>query len=301
MRGAAAVVRALAALALGAPGARAFLGVADTSFVTVVANPAEAANWASQLQRLGAQLAAAQATLQTVEQLRAYVGDPRAAAAAMPDLAELARAIGALEQGGQTAEDLLQAWQAQGGAQRLLGEAALLQAAGAGSSMSVFGSLQPRDASLYAGLAGDADATAALRAQISGEQAARQSLAAELSLAWGRFRAAATESAKQAALAEISQLQSQDQLMEGRRRALVDDLALSDRQGRDAADARSRAADEQLLAQSALLNQAEGARARDAEAGRMATLAKAAAAPAAAADYSGLRLWTTADASGGSP
>jgi hypothetical protein len=48
---------AAAALSLGAPRvARAFLGIADTSFVTVIANPAEAANWASDLERLNDQL-----------------------------------------------------------------------------------------------------------------------------------------------------------------------------------------------------------------------------------------------------
>jgi len=296
-----ALLRAAGALALaGAPEARAFLGVGDTSFVTVIANPAEAANWASQLEKLNGQLVAANATLQTVTLLRAYAGDPRLALAATADLAEVTRALGALASGGQTAEDLLQAWQTLGSAQRLLGEAALLQAAGAGTAMSVFGAPQPRDPALYAGIARDAGAAAGLRGQIAGEQQARRALAEELSLAWSRFKAAPDESTKQAVLSEISQLQAEDQLLDARRRAVLDDFALSDRQERDASSVRSRAADEQLLAESALLGAGVEARARDAQAGRMATLARPAPSPAAA-DYAAIRTWTTADAGGGSP
>ena len=44
---------AAAALSLGAPRvARAFLGIADTSFVTVIANPAEAANSIAKMEKL---------------------------------------------------------------------------------------------------------------------------------------------------------------------------------------------------------------------------------------------------------
>jgi hypothetical protein len=48
---------------LAAPMAQAFLGIADTSFVTVIANPAEAADWAAELESLSNQLAAVQGTL----------------------------------------------------------------------------------------------------------------------------------------------------------------------------------------------------------------------------------------------
>jgi hypothetical protein len=291
---------ATAAAALAAAHAGAFLGVGDTSFVTIIANPAEAANWAAQLEKLNAQLAAASATLQAVATLRAYAGDPRAALAALPDLAQVSRAVDVLASGGQTAEDLLQAWQAEGSAQRLLGEAALLRAAGVAPSMGVFGAEVPRDPSVYARIAGDAGSAAALRGQIAGEQQARRAVASELALAWIRFRAAPDESSKQAVLSEISQLQAQDALMDSRRRAILDDLALSDRQQSENAAVRSRAADEALLAQSGVLNAGAGARARDAEAARMATLAKPPAA-APAADYGGLRVWTTADAAGGAP
>jgi hypothetical protein len=298
--GARLAVWALALASCAAPPARAFLGVADTSLVTVIANPAEAANWAAQLERLNSQLVAASATLEAVSQLRAYAGDPKAALAAVPELADLVRSVGALAAGGQTAEELLQAWQAGGAAQRLLREAALLQEAGAGATMDVFGAARPRDSALYSRLAADAGASSALRGQIAGEQSARRSLAAELSQAWGRFRSAQTESGKQAVLVEISQLQSQDQLLDARRRAVLDDLALSDRQERTDEAVRSRAADEQLLAESALLDAAAQGRARDAQAGRMATLGKGAAQPAAA-DYAAVRTWTTADAGGAGP
>src|ERR1019366_8505784 len=75
------VARAWTAAALALFAARCahgFLGVADTSFVTVIANPAEAANWAAELERLNDQLAAARGTLQTLGELRAFAGDPRA-------------------------------------------------------------------------------------------------------------------------------------------------------------------------------------------------------------------------------
>ena len=87
--------------------------------------------------------------------------------------------------------------------------------------------------------------------------------------------------------------------MDTRRRALLDDLELSDRQDRTTAGTISKAADEQLLAESALLNASASGRAKDAEAQRMSTLRKQAP-PAAASDYSGLRMWTTADAGGAS-
>jgi len=294
--------RALAAAVLAlwaARPARGFLGVADTSFVTVIANPAEAADWAAELESLNDQLSAARGTLQTVGQLREFAGDPRAAVAALRDLAEITGAIGELSSGGQTEADLLRAWQALGSAQRLLDAAALLQKTGPGAAMQVFGQAQARDPALYARFARDAQSSAQIRGQIADEQSARTSVASELALAWSQFRAAPTESSKQAILAEISQLQSQDQVMDARRRAILDDLALSDREQRTDAGVRSRAADEQDLAESALLNAAVEGRARGAEAQRIATLQKTAAAPPQP-DYSGMRLWTTADAEGGS-
>ncbi len=292
--------RTLAASALAlfaARPARAFLGIADTSFVTVIANPAEAADWAAELDSLNNQLAEARGTLQTVSELRAFAGDPKAAVAALRDLAEITGAISELSGGAQTEADLLRAWKALGSAQRLLAAAALLKGAGPGASMDVFGQAQARDPGLYARFARDAGASAQIRGQIAQEQAARTSVADELAQAWSQFRAAPTESSKQAILAEISQLQSQDQVMGARRRAILDDLALSDRQARTDTDVRSRAADEQTLAQSALLNASVEGRARSAEAQRIATLQKTAPAQAQP-DYSGMRLWTTADAGG---
>jgi hypothetical protein len=279
---------------------RAFLGIADTSFVTVIANPAEAANWAAELENLNSQLAAVRGTLQTVNELRAFAGDPKAAVGALRDLAEITGPVGQLSSGAQTEGDLLQAWQALGAAQRLADAATLLQAAGPGAAMRVFGQSQARDPALYAGLARDAQAAGQIRGQIAQEQAARRSVASELALAWSQFKAASTESGKQAILAEISQLQSQDEVMGARRRAILDDLELSDRQDRTLAGVRGRAADESRLAESALLNANEEARARGAEAQRVATLQKTAP-PGTAPDYAGMKLWTTSDAQGGSP
>jgi hypothetical protein len=276
-----------------------FLGVGDVSFVTVVANPAEAANWAAELERLTSQLAAARDTLQTVGDLRAYAGDPRAAVGSLRDLGGITGAVGELASGGQTGADLLQAWQALGPSQRLLNAAALLESAGPGSTMQVFGEARPRDPALYEHDARDTDASQRIRGQIAREQAARASVASELAQAWVLFRASTTESGKQAILAEISQLQSQNQVMDARRRAILDDLELSDRQDRAAAGVRSRAQDEQLLAESALLNAGAGGRAVDSQAQRMATLQKPPPLPPSP-DYSGMRLWTTADTGGSS-
>jgi hypothetical protein len=285
---------------LGAPRAQAFLGIADTSFVTVIANPAEMGNWAAELESLNSQLAAVQGTLQTVNQLRAFAGDPKAAVGALRDLAEITGPMGQLSNGAQTEADLLQAWQALGAAERLADAAGLLQDAGPGTAMQVFGQSQARDPGLYAGLARAAQAAGQIRSQVAQEQAARKSVAAELALAWSQFKAAPTESSKQAILAEISQLQSQDEVMGARRRAILDDLELSDRQERTLAGVRGRAADERRLAESALLNANEEERVRGAEAQRVATLQKTAV-PGTAPDYAGMKLWTTSDADGGSP
>jgi hypothetical protein len=80
---------------------------------------------------------------------------------------------------------------------------------------------------------------------------------------------------------------------------VLDDLALSDRQERTDAGVRAKAADEQKMAESALLNSAAAGRVQAAEAQRTATLSKAPPAPAPP-DYSAIRLWTTADAGGAS-
>jgi hypothetical protein len=292
---AAAAVIALCA----APPARCFLGFGDTSFVTVIANPAEAANWAAELEALNNQVAAATGTLEMVGELRAYAGDPRAAVEAVSDLAGISSALEQLSSGAQTEADLLRAWQALGSAQHLQDAAALLAAAGPGATMQVFGQEQARNPALYSRLARDAASSGGMRGQIASEQAARASVAAELAAAWVQFKAAPTESSKQAILAEISQLDSQNEVMDARRRAILDDAELSDRQDRNSASVRSRAADEQLLAESALLNSDAEGRVTAAEAQRTATLQKAPAAPAQA-DYSAIRLWTTADAGGGS-
>ncbi len=280
--------------------AHAFLGIADTSFVTVIANPAEMANWAAELESLNSQLAAARSTLQTVNELQTFAGDPKAAVDALRDLAEITGAVGQLSNGAQTEADLLQAWQALGAAQRLADAAGLLQDAGPGTAMRVFGQSQPRDPGLYAGLARDAQGAGQIRSQIAQEQAARKSVASELALAWSQFKAASTESSKQAILAEISQLQSQDEVMGARRRAILDDLELSDRQERTLAGVRARAADERGLAESALLNANEEERVRSAEAQRVATLQKTPT-PGTVTDYTGMKLWTTSDAEGGPP
>jgi hypothetical protein len=271
--------------------------VGDTSFVTVIANPAEAANWAAELDRLNSQLTAAEDTLQTVGDLRTFAGDPKAAVGALGDLGSVTGAVGSLASGAMTDGDLALGWQSLGSAERLAQAAALLQGSGPGTSMTVFGQEQARDPSLYEGLAADAASSQQLRGQISAEQAARASIASALTQAWGLFRQATTESSKQALLTEISQLQSQDQVLATRRRAILDDLDLADRQDRTASAVRSRAADEQDLAESSLLNADLQGRAQDAEAQRLATLQKTPPAPAAA-DYSGVRLWTTADAGG---
>ena len=288
-----------AALAAAASSeASAFLGVGDVSFVTVVANPAEAANWAAELERMSSEVAAAQATLQTVSDLRSFAGNPAAAVAALRDLQQIAGALQSLTSGSQTDADIMRAWQALGMADRLARASALLQSSGSGATMQVLGQTLPRDPSLYADLASQADAVSQIRGQVQSEQAARASLASELTLAWTRFRSASTESAKQAILAEISQLQSQNLVLDARRRALLDDVSLQDRATRAGSQARALAEDESQLAASSLLSADAAGRLQAAESQRLATLAKARA-PAAQPDYSGIRRWTPADA--GSP
>ncbi len=277
---------------------RAFLGFADTSFVTVIANPAEAANWAAELEKLDAQLSAASGTLQKVGDLRAYAGDPAGAVRLVPDLASLSLEAGALSAGGRTASDLREAWQASGhGAQETN---SLLEASGAGQTMSVFGQAVPRDAALYLALAREAATAGTLHGQIGAEQRARSAVSAELASAWARFKAATTESHKQAILSEVVELQAQNQVLDARRRALLDDLQIADREDRAASTARSRASDEELLAESALLSRDAASRAQGSESSRLATLAKTSR-PKPAPDYSGLRLWTTADTGGAAP
>jgi hypothetical protein len=166
--------------------------------------------------------------------------------------------------------------------------------------MTVFGQAVPRDASLYLGYARDSGGAAGARALVAQEQGARSAAAVELASAWQQFRSASTESQKQAILAEISQIEAEDRWMGSHRGALMDDIELADRQERDASRVRAAASDEGRLAESALLNGAAGDRARAAEGARMATLGKAAQAQAAR-DYTGLRVWTTADAGGASP
>ena len=279
--------------------AHAFLGVADTSFVTVIANPAEAADWAAELDSLNNQLEEARGTLQTVGDLKAFAGDPAAAVAALRSLSGITGAIGSLSSGSQTEADLASAWNAMGAAQQIAGASALLRASGAAGMMDVFGQAQARDASLYSRLAENANASSQIRSQVAAasRRGSASRVASELAVAWSQFRSATTESGKQAILSEISQLQSQNQVMDTRRRALLDDLALSDRQERNAAAVRSKATDEQMLAESALLNATTENRALSAEAQRLATLQKAPAARPAP-DYTGVRLWTTADARG---
>jgi hypothetical protein len=191
----------------------------------------------------------------------------------------------------------VRAWQTMGSAGRLQEAASLLESAGPGANMRVFGQAQPRDTALYGNLAQEASDSAGIRAQIASEQTARTSVAAALAAAWVQFKSAATESDKQSILAEISQLESQNQVMDTRRRAVLDDLALSDRQNATDAGVRSKAADERLLAESALLNASATGRVQASESQRAATLQKPLAAPPQA-DYSGMKLWTTADAGG---
>jgi len=290
----------LAMLLAAASPVRAFLGFGDTSFVTVIANPAEAANWAAELERLNNQLTAATGTLATINQLRAYAGDPRLAAGEAPDLAALSRDLQALAGAGGTAADLSASWQALGAGGQGKAAAGLLAATGAGGTMTVFGQAVARDALLYRNETADTLETAQIRSQIAAEQAARTTLAGQLADAWARFRLATTSSAQQAVLAEISQLQAQDQAMTAHRQALLSDRDLADRQDRDQARVRVQAADEGKLAESALLRGAAAARAQAGEAQRLATVQKAAPA-AVSADYSALQLWTTADAGATGP
>jgi hypothetical protein len=282
---------------LSANAARAIFGVADTSFVTVIANPAEAANWAAELDRMSSELAAAQGTLQVAGDLRSYAGDPRSAVAALSDLGGVTGGAAAVGPGLSTQADFAQAWQSLGSQAQVAQAASLLQASGTAASMTVYGQQQARNLSLYGSLAEDSAAAQQLHGQVAREQAVRALIAAGLTSAWSRFRSATTESGKQSILTEISQLQSQDQVMAARRRAVLDDMEIGDREASAESGARSQAADEQGLAESAALNSGMSSRTQAAETQRLSTLQKPAQTPPMA-DYSGLKLWTTADAGG---
>lgn len=279
-----------------------FLGVGDTSFVTVIANPADAAHWTAELSHLADQVAALRKTLDDADALRAYAGDPRLALQDLGDLGTSLGTLAALGSGPRTAADLEAAWRAGGTGQQTQAALALLGRAGAGigGTMNVFGSSEPRDVSAYDGLASQAYAANAARGQIAQEQGARSALIAALDQSWSDFQDAPTESRKQAILTKISHLEAQGQALDSRRRALLDDLDLADRERATVSETRTRAADEAALAESAALAGTVAARVQAAEAQRLATLAKGQQA-AAPADYSGLKLWTTADASASSP
>jgi len=279
-----------------------FLGVGDTSFVTVIADPAETANWAAQLASLAQQLEAVRGTLDQASALRTFVGDPMAAVQGIGDLRAITGAMGALSGGGQTASDLQASWQGLPAAERAASAVAMLEQAGAGSDgqMLVFGQPRTRNLGLYGGAAQGREVVLQARGQIAQEQSARAALSDELAGAWSDFQSAQTQTRQQALLAKISQLQAQNQAMDARRRALVDDLGLEDRRRQTDAAVKAAAADEQALAESAALNAAAGHRAQSGEAQRLATLQKVVPAPAAH-DYSGLKLWTTADAAGSGP
>jgi 23S rRNA maturation mini-RNase III len=290
-----------AGLACAAPGFG-FLGVADTSLVTVIADPAEAAHWAAQLESLDQQLTAVRDTLVQANALRAAIGDPAAAVQGIGDLRAITEAMGSLGSAGQTAADLQAAWAGLDASVHAAAVVGLVGQAGggAGGQMLVFGQSQPRNLDLYQGGAQDQYVNSQARSQISLEQTARQSLSNELAQAWTDYQAAQTETRQQALLAKISQLDAQGQAMEARRRALLDDLALDDRQRRTDTDTSAKASDERTLAESSAVNAVFGQRALDARTQRLDTLQKTVPA-STAPDYSGLRLWTTADAAGSQP
>jgi hypothetical protein len=272
--------------------------VGDAALVTVVANPADDAHWTAELADLARQVSALQATVDHVAALELYAGDPRVAAAGVGSLQSSLQAVVGLSAAVDTAGDLAVGWSGQTAGQQSAATVLLLDRTGVGANgtMQVFGQAQPRDLSRYAGLAADQDLTGKARAQIGEEQAARSAMTDALAQAWRDFQAAQTESEKQAILTKIQHLQAQSQVLEARRRGLLDDLALSDRQNFTQERVRARAADESSLAESAVLATAAAARVQTAEAQRLATLQKLPTPPVA--DYSGLQLWTTADTDG---
>jgi hypothetical protein len=285
---------AAALLSGGASRCPAFLGVGDAAFVTIVANPADDAHWVAELADLARQLAALQATVDHVAALQVYAGDPRAAAAGIGSLQPLLQSVAGLTAEGGTAGELAATWSGQTAGQQNAATVALLQQNGVDGTMQVFGQSQPRDLSRYAGFAADQTVSVQVRAQIGQEQAARSALAEALTAAWADFQRAQTESEKQAILTKLQHLQAQSQVLEARRRGLLDDLALADRQSRTAERVQAGAADESALAESSVLASAEAARVQAAQTQRLATLQKAPS--ATVPDYSSLKVWSTADA-----
>jgi len=280
--------------------ASAFFGVGDAAFVTVVANPADDAHWTAELANLARQIAALDATVERVESLRVYAGDPRVAASGAGTLQPILQSVAGLNADGATAGELRVDWEGRTSGQQNTVTLALLEGTGAGGTMPVFGQTQSRDLSRYADLAAEQDLTGQARGQIDQEQAARAAIAQALIAAWSDYQAAQTESQKQAGLTKIQQLQAQSDVLAARRRALLDDLALADRQAGTRAQVRLRADDESALAESAALAASAGTVIQAADAQRWATLQKSVN-PAPAPDYSALKVWTTADTEGTVP
>ena len=273
----------------------AVFGVGDTSFVTVIANPAEAANWANEIRNLEAQVTALRATLQEIQQVRTYAGDPRLAVQTPTGVPALLLDGEALLHQASTVSAVRDLSPVKADDPALAQLVARLSGGlDAPGMMSVEGAPVPRDLSRYISAATAANTAQAISSQISGEQDIRRRTADDLGAAWSAFQQASTESQKQSALTRIAALEALERSSEGRRNAELADLSLSDRQDRAQATIAAVASDEQAQAQiSSLQSQASG-RSAAADAAARSIVAEAPDAPAAR-DYSGLKTWLPSD------
>jgi len=279
-------------LACATPRAWAILGVGDVSFVTVVANPAEASNWIAQLNSLASQLDKLQQTEAQIELLRSQAGDPTEAAKLGEDLTGLLRQTDQLVAEPSDATAI----QAANPGDIL----AMLSAVGLSSTIDVFGSVQRRDLEKYSDSATLQTSLSALRAQIALEQSNRERTQAAMESAWDLFRSAGTESQKQAALTRMEELAAENAIAADRRRALLDDEHLVSDQAQVAAEVEARADDEKWLAQGSALRTAQQRRVQAAETQRLNVI-NAALSPQGETDYGALKIWTLSDSVSTSP
>ena len=275
----------LACIAAGRPMA-AFLGVGDVSLVTVVANPAEAANWAAQLQALQSQLTTLEGTLQEAETLRRYAGDPAAAARGSGEVDGFMTLVRSAS-GDPGSVGVLRA-QLQG----QMDDSSISRSLGAGGAqISYQGTTAPRDLARYRDWVVDAALVSGLQQGIAADQAAHAEALARLQAAWSRFQQAGTESEKQASLVHIAHVVGETEAMDAHRRALEADLSLSERNRALQDRIQAGADDEEISANVAVVAGKLAAQARSAESARLDALNRVGV-QRQSPDYSSLRLWT---------
>ena len=264
----------------------AFLGVGDVSLVTVVANPAEAANWASQIEALQSQLSTLQRSLGEVQTLRRFAGDPSLAARGASDLCGFLSAVRSASSGSGSADAL------QTDAEGAVDDRAIGAGLGtAGPGMSVQGYAAARDLGRYREWVVEQAVISQLRAGIAADQSAHGQALSALEAGWAAFQRASTESEKQASLVQLSQVMAQNGALDARRQSLQADMELSAR-ARSVQDRIAAAADdEEIAANVAAASSRLAVQAQAIDTARLSALNRTPP-TVRATDYSAIRAWS---------